>query len=140
MRQHRRQGLLAGRDGTAALEFALLGSAFVMLIVLVLGAGLLFWAKGAMQMAASQTARCTAIGSSACSNPQAYAASLLGAWGVSGLVPSISISVQSGTTCNSSAGQFSLVTISGAGGGIGAFIAPLSGTVLTVSACYPSGV
>jgi Flp pilus assembly protein TadG len=133
------QRLLGSRNGTASLEFALLGPIFVMLLFFVLGASLLLWAKGAMQMAASQTARCMAIGSSACTNPQNYATSLISAWGVAGIVPSISVSVQSGTTCNGTAGHFSTVTISSTGGVSRGFVMPLSGTVLTASACYPSG-
>lgn len=137
--RHPLRRLLGRRDGTATLEFALLGSTFVVLLFFVLGAALLLWAKGAMQMAASRTARCTAIASSACTDPQAYAASLMSAWGVSGIISSISVSVQSGTTCNSAAGHFSAVTISSTGGVSAGFVAPLSGTVLTASACYPSG-
>jgi Flp pilus assembly protein TadG len=129
---------LGARGGTATLEFALLGSSFVLLVFFLLGMSLLLWAKGAMQMAASRTARCTAIGSSACASPQAYAASLISAWGTAGIVPSISVTVQSGTTCNSTAGHFSMVTISSTGAS-GGFVASLSGIILTSSACYPSG-
>lgn len=135
--------LLICRDGTTAMEFALVGPVFLVLLLFILEVSLLLWAKGAMQMAASQTARCTATGSSACTNPQNYATSLMSAWGVSGIVPSISVLVQPNTTCNSTAGHFSKVTISSTGGvsgGFGGFVAPLAGTVLTASACYPSGI
>lgn len=99
MRQRLRR-LPGASDGTATVEFALLGPLFVVLVFFVLGAGLLLWAKGVMQMAALRTARCTAIGSLACTNPQAYATSLISIWGIAGIVPSIRVSVQSSTTCN----------------------------------------
>lgn len=130
---------LAERDGSVAVEFALTGSAFFLLVFFILEAGLLLWTKSAMQMAAAQTARCTAIGSSECQDAKAYAMSLIATWGVGGIVSSPSVEVQPGTTCNNTAGHYSAVTITAAAAGLGVLIAPLSSAALSVTACYPSG-
>lgn len=131
--------LLTEKAGVTALEFAIVGPIFFMLIIFILEAALFFWAQGVMQMAAAQTARCTAIGSSACPNPQAYVVSLLDTWGISGIVPSFSVIVLINDPCGAMAGHFSKVTLVSAGSNSAWVIAPLFGTVLTTSACYPSG-
>lgn len=128
------------RSGTTSLEFAIVGSAFILLVIFIFEASLLLWARGAIQMTASQTARCIAISSSACTDRQAYATSLLGTWGVSGIIPLINVGPPLDTTCGSTAGHFISVTISSAGSGSAGFISPLSAVVLTASACYPTGV
>lgn len=129
--------LSAERDGTAALEFALVGPIFVSIVLFTVGVGMLLWAKGAMQVAAARTARCTAISSPDCPDPQAYAASLIRAWGVSGIVPTVVVSVRSVSTCDGTTGRFSAVAITG--GGPAGLISPLSSVTLNASACYPSG-
>lgn len=132
--------LPAANDGGTSVEFAIVGSTFVLLVVFLFSAGLLLWARGALQMAASQTARCTAIASSACPDPKAYANDLLSAWGVAGIIPpaTISVSVQPNVTCSRTSGLFSKVTISGTNADLAWAVAPLSSTVLTATACYPS--
>lgn len=137
--RRRSRCLLADRRAVAAVEFAIVGPAFLALVLFLIGAGLVLWARGAIQVAAAETARCTAIGSSDCANPQTYAASVINSWGASGLLPSISVSVQSGVTCNSTAGHFSSVTISETAQGVWAMVPALSQAVLSATACYPSG-
>lgn len=129
--------LSAERDGTAALQFALVAPIFLSLVLFTLGAGLLLWAKGVMQMAAVRTARCTAIASPDCPDPTAYATSVLKAWGVAGIVPAVGVSVRSASTCDGTVGRFSAVVITGSGPA--GLVSPLSSMTLSASACYPSG-
>ncbi|MCW3475432.1 TadE/TadG family type IV pilus assembly protein [Limobrevibacterium gyesilva] len=128
----------AHRKGTTTLEFALIGPTLLLIVFFIMGAALLLWAKGTLQMAASQTARCTAIGSTNCTDAKAYAVSLITTWGAGAIIPSIDVSVQSNNSCNNMLGHFSKVTIS-TGSGIAWFVPQLSGKALTASACYPSG-
>lgn len=94
--------------------------------------------KSAIQAVASQTARCTALRDPNCDNATAFANSLMPAWGVAGLVPSISVFVERSVTCDNVAGRFSVVTISSAAASFQYFVPPLSSIVLTSSSCYPS--
>ena len=139
MKMRRRHPLLAACHGSVTLEFALVGGLFLVMILFIAQASLLLWAKAAMQEAASRTARCTAIASSYCDDPTAYAASLLNDWGVSGILPSVRVSVTSGATCNNLAGHFSLVKIDSTGSAFSSFVPSLANIVLSSSACYPSG-
>lgn len=138
MRVLRRHLLSTDRRGSVSLEFAIVGVVFMVLFLFVVQASLLLWAKAAMQETASRTARCTAIASSYCSDPTAYATSLLSDWGISSSFVPVSVSVTPGATCNNSAGHFSLVKIDSTGGGFSGFVSLLSGIVLSSSACYPS--
>lgn len=52
--------------GASAVEFALILPALIAVIVLVIEGNRLLWTKQAIQEAASQTARCIAIGSDGC--------------------------------------------------------------------------
>lgn len=138
LRVRRAPALLADRRAVVTLEFGLVGSAFIGLILFILGAGLVLWAKGTIQMAASETARCTAIASLDCTDPQAYAASVIGKWGAGGILPPISVSVLSGATCNGTVGRFSMVTISTTMPGIWEIAPALSNAILSATACYPT--
>jgi Flp pilus assembly protein TadG len=130
----------ADRKSVAAVEFALIGPFYFMIIFGILGVSLVMWAKGTLQVAAAQTARCTAIGSSACVNPQAFSASILSAWGAANFLPSLSVVVQSGVTCNNTAGHFSMVTITGLSNGVLGLGGVLPSGTLTATACYPSAM
>jgi TadE-like protein len=127
----------SARRASAGVEFALVASCFFALVLFILDVSLLFLGKGALQMAAAQTARCTAIGAPACASAQTFAASLIGGWGAGGILPSLDVSVQSGTSCNGVPGQFSVVTISSPGNAtlqLGGLLA----SAQSASACYPS--
>ena len=142
MRKHRRS-LLQECKGVAALEFALIGPVFLLLLLFAMQASFVLWTKSAIEAVASQTARCTALGAPACTNPtnpRAFATSLMDTWGVAGFVPSFTIFVESSVTCDNAAGRFSMVTISGAASSFAYFVPPLSTVVLTSKACYPSSV
>ena len=114
-----RRSLLADCRGIAALEFALVGPVFLLLLAFLGQASLLLWTKNAIQTVASQTARCTAVGAPDCTsqaNSEAFPQRQMVTWGVAGFVPSIDVSVQPGVTCNNAAGRFSSVTVRSADG------------------------
>jgi len=136
----RRKSLLLACHGSMAVEFALIGSVFLMVILGIVQGGLLLWAKAAIEESASRAARCTAITSSYCTDPAADVTPLLNGWGVSGIVPSVSVSVASGTTCNNTAGHFSLVTVKSTGPVLSNILPAFSNIVLSSSSCYPSGI
>jgi Flp pilus assembly protein TadG len=132
--------LLQSHDGTTSLEFAVIAPVFLMLLLGIPAAGFLIWAKGAIGLAASQTARCMAIRSTDCTDrTAAYAALILADWGIASLISPISVTFQLNVTCNrpESAGLFSSVTITSATSIGPSFVAPLSNLMLTATACYP---
>lgn len=135
----RRKSILPACHGTAAVEFALNSSVILMVVLGIVQGGFLLCAKAAIEESASRTARCTAIASSYCADPAAYVNTLLNGWGVSGIVPSVNVSVASGTTCNNTTGHFSLVTIRSTGTVLSNILPAFSNIVLSSSSCYPSG-
>ena len=134
----RRRSLLTAREGIATLEFALVAPVFLLVIFLVFEVGMLMWANSAIQAAASQTARCTALDAPACADSKAFATSLINGWGVAGVLPSVSVTVQPDTTCNTATGRFSTVTITGTPSGLVSLASFLPNLVLTSTACYPN--
>lgn len=124
--------------GVASLEFALVGSTFMFLMVFVIETGMVFWIKNAFEVAASQTARCLANSGTACSNSRTYAQNLLDTWGVNALVPQFNITVTPGTSCSRTVGTYTSVTINTTTD-LAWLIPPLNTIVLTSTACYPMG-
>lgn len=130
--------LLAQSQGTASIEFALIGPVFISLLLGIVVAGLLMLSRAAIQTAAAQTARCVALGSADCANPTAYATSLISGWGASGFLKSVTVSVNPDTDCDRPTGRYSSVTITGAENlGLG-YVSQFAGVVLTASACFPA--
>ncbi|MBC7799808.1 MAG: hypothetical protein H7Z10_04235 [Gemmatimonadaceae bacterium] len=109
------------------------------IVFAIVGGGMLLWAKAAAQIAAAQTARCVAIGSTECVDPAAYARALLTKWGRSSLLPEAEVVVEAGSTCGSNVGHYADVTVTAPAGALGDMVAGLSGTSLVARACYPSG-
>lgn len=124
------------RKGTAALEFAMLGSALTLFLCSMVLLSFLLWTKGVVQMAAWRTARCATVSAPACTIPSTYVASLLSAWGVSGFIPTVSVTVQPGSTCSTTTGHYTMVTVKG--NMRASILSSLSGSVLSATACYPS--
>ncbi len=132
------------RRGAAALEFAIAGSAFFLLMLGLIGFGLRLFTQQAMEATALQTARCVAIGASACSSAAAYAVSTASAFGVVGLTTSGVSIVNSATAttdasaCSPPGGNiFVQVTLTLAfASPIANFLPNQSGNIIAV-ACYP---
>ena len=136
-----RRSLSSDCRGVAALEFALVGPVFLVLLAFVGQASLLLWMKNAVQAVASQTARCTALSAPDCAgqaNYEAFAQRQMVTWGVAGFIPPIEVSVQLGVTCNNAAGRFSSVTVRTADSSFSSFMPPLSSMIITATACFPS--
>lgn len=133
------RSLLNDRHASTTLEFAIVGLPFLLLLLFIIGGGILLWAKSAMQMAAAQTARCVAIGSLDCTDRTAYAMGVLQNWGVANILPSVSVSVQTGQTCSFTAGHYASVTLTAAAGPVGQIIPGMSNATMTSTACFPSG-
>lgn len=127
------------RRASASLEFAFVALPFMLVMFSIIAGGMLLWAKNAVQLTATQTARCVAIGSLDCVDPTAYAKALLSTWGVSSALPAISVTVTTGATCGTSVGHYVAVTITGASGALGQMVPGLAGTDLVANACYPTG-
>lgn len=128
------------RAGATSVEFALVASGFVLLLIGGLQIGLLWWTENAMQITAALTARCAALGS--CTDPASYAASLAGDWTAPGAVTAadVTVSAAASSSCHGASGgygRFTMVTITSEPWS-GVLVGPLSGKRLTVSACYPS--
>jgi Flp pilus assembly protein TadG len=68
------------RGGAFAVEFAMIAAVFLPLCLAIFDAGLLMWTKGTLQSAASLTARCAALASPLCTNPQQFAVTTAGNW------------------------------------------------------------
>jgi Flp pilus assembly protein TadG len=68
------------RNGSAAIEFAMVAAVFLPLCLAIIDAGLLMWTQGTLQSTASLTARCAALTSPLCTNPQQFAVTTAGNW------------------------------------------------------------
>ncbi len=136
----RRSCPLRDRRGSVSLEFAVVAIPFVVLMMLIVGASMLFWSKSVLQMAAARTARCVAIGSLDCTYPTPYVNAMLADWGVGGLLPSVVVTVATGQTCGLAVGHYASVSITTPSGSAGAIAPGFSGVVLNATACHPSGI
>lgn len=132
--------LRSDRRGEAALEFALVGSLLIVLLLGCVQIGLMMWTGSALQSVAAQTARCAAINSPACTNPAQYAVSLAGQWIGANAITTSDVHVAAGTSCYGTTGAFAVVTITSPIW-FGTFIANFTGsgqTSLTATACFPT--
>lgn len=136
----RRSCPLRDQRGSVSLEFAVVAMPFVVLMMLIVGASMLFWSKSVLQMAAARTARCVAIGSLDCTYPTPYVNAMLADWGVGGLLPSVVVTVATGQTCGIAVGHYTSVSITTPSGSAEAIAPGFSGVVLNATACHPSGI
>jgi Flp pilus assembly protein TadG len=130
---------LRDRRGAAAVEFALLGSALLLLLVGGIEVGLVWWTYNGLQLTASLTARCAAIGS--CTDPASFAVSAAGQWTLTGAITPADVTVSTGdSTCfgNSDGySAFTKVTIKSELWNQ-VLVGPLANIRLQASACYPN--
>jgi Flp pilus assembly protein TadG len=74
----RRRRFLRNSDGTAAIEFALTSTAFIMLLIGIVEGGLALWTQIGIQHGAEMAARCATVNKTTCGSDsaiQTYAAS-----------------------------------------------------------------
>ena len=129
--------LLRARRGETALEFALIGSVFILLLLAPVEFGLMIWTGSSLQEVAAETARCVAIGSTQCTDAPAYAVSLASHWINSSAIKQSDVSVTSVSSCNNASGTFKQVTIKTSIWS-GALISELGGATQMARACYPT--
>jgi len=142
----RRIGRLARvRDGTVALEFALLAVPFLMLSFGIIEFGRLIWTTEALQATAAIGARCMGVLASSCSSSGAYSStasstyivSIASGWNVT--IPTSALTLTTSGTCGGVTG-FSEVTITYSF----QTVVPLlldslaAGIPLDVTACFPN--
>ena len=113
----------------------------------VLQLGLLMWTQEALETAATQTARCSALGATTCANPQQYAVNIVSEWVLTGVVTTANVWVQANATCASTSGHVTsgknavvVITSSYWSTILPAnwIPSPLGNNVLAASACYPT--
>jgi Flp pilus assembly protein TadG len=133
------------REGTVALEFALLAVPFLMLSFGIIEFGRLMWASEALQATAAIGARCMGVLASSCSSSGAYSSSasstyivsVASGWNVT--IPTSALTLTTNGTCGGVTG-FSEVTITYSF----QTVVPLllnslaAGIPLNVSACFPN--
>jgi Flp pilus assembly protein TadG len=134
------------RRGVAAVEFGLVASIFILLILGEFEFGRMIWILQALQVTGQQTARCVAIGSTICSSPASYAVSVASAEGVVGLTTSgvqiATVSYSNATptqACNPPSNNTMVkVTITLAFSSTVATLIPSLNQSLVSISCYPS--
>jgi len=138
------------RAGSSSVEFALIAATLMITCVGSIDLGLLLWSQEVLELAATDTARCIALGASPCANAASYAVALTTQYGFTGMVTTANNNVwtQTHATCASTnghvtAGNYAVVTITESYWAtyLSAFepLAVLLGgsTERTVTACYP---
>ena len=138
------------RAGSSSVEFALISATLMISCVGSIDLGLLLWSQEVLELAATDTARCVALGASPCTNAASYAVGLTTQYGFSGMVTTANnnVWVATNAACNSTranpvSGANAVVTITESYWAtyLSAFepVAILLGgsTERTVTACYP---
>jgi Flp pilus assembly protein TadG len=136
--------LIQDRSGVAAIEFALVFPVFIVIVLTLIVFGQIMWTLNGLQAAGYQTARCVAIGNSACTTPTTYAINLATSYGVPGLTAS-EVVVTSGSACNqATANTYVMVTITFPSylsiplyGSLQSILSLAAPSLVTV-ACYPT--
>lgn len=135
----RAKSLLRDRRGVAAVEFALVASGFLLLLLGAIETGLLWWTENGLQATAALTARYAALHGGETTEAQAFAVSTASRWTLPNAISASDVTVTPTSTCHGESGgysQFTLVTITSEVW-TRLLIPPLSGVVLKVAACYP---
>ena len=137
--------LRAVRDGTMAVEFALLAVPFLMLSFGIIEFGRLIWTNEALQATAAIGARCMGVLASSCassgayssSNTSTYILSVASGWNVT--LPSSALTLTTSGTCGGVTG-FSQVTISYSFQTVvpNLLTSLSAGVPLSVQACFPN--
>jgi Flp pilus assembly protein TadG len=132
--------------GSTAVEFAIVGWLLCMVTFAIVETGLLWWLKSGMQLTASLTARCGAIGYTyntsnfTCTNTsttQNYAVAASQGWVIANMITAANVTVNGKvSSCNGFTGNFFSVSVSS--GFFQSLPPPLGNyTSLTANACYP---
>jgi Flp pilus assembly protein TadG len=124
-------------DGASAVEFALVAPVLLAFIFLLIEGGRMEWTQQALQEVASNTARCMALGTTACADTlsiKAYARKRGVAWGIS--LSAATITVAANQTCSAVTGMNKITISLPYGSATG--LLPRAPSSLNASACFPS--
>lgn len=125
------------RSGTAAVEFAMVGTVLMLMIFGIIDLGMILWTQTALQSISAMTVRCAAISSPLCaSDIPTYAVNQANNWIPSGMISAADVSVTSVSTCNGASGTFEQVAIT-ASFWANVLPPPFNGQSVTASACFP---
>jgi len=136
--------MLDNRKGTAAIEFAVLAPALLLLAFGIFEFGRYAWAVEAIQESASAGARCVGIGQSSCEASGTYSASatatyvtgVAAGWGLT--IPTSDVTSNNSTSCGGVTG-FSQVQISYVFSTVVSKLIPsLSSKTVTATSCFPN--
>ena len=144
-----RRWLRAGSKASTTVEFAVVGGMLCLVTFGIVETGLLWWLKSGMQLTASLTARCGAIGytyptaanvsCTSTSTTQNYAVNTSQNWLFPNMITANNVTVTpraTGTACNSAPGNYFSVSITS--GFFRSLPPPLGNyTSLQTTACYP---
>jgi Flp pilus assembly protein TadG len=143
MIQHR---LRSDKKGSTTVEFALVSLVLCLVFAAILETGILWWLKSGMQLTASMTARCGAIGytygaanfpCTSTSTTQNYAVVTSQSWLLPNMITTANVVVNGPVSnCNGLAGSFFSVTLTSS---YFSFLPPPLGgsSPLMTSACFP---
>ncbi len=144
VKRRRCAGPLADRRGSTAVEFAILAPVLLTLMFGGLEYARLLWTWQALQITGDETARCVAIGNSACAAASTYAVTTATNNGAIGLVAAnVQIANQppaitKASACNRPAGTTEVqVTLSLPFSSVAGTLIPALRQTLTTSSCYP---
>jgi Flp pilus assembly pilin Flp len=128
--------LRRNRSGAFAIEFAMIAAVFLPLCLAILDAGLLMWTQGTLQSTASLTARCAALTSPLCTNPQQFAVTTAGNWVFPNVIAVANVTPAPAVVCVTHV-SFMKVTITCPYWAGSVLPPPLNGSTLTAVAYFP---
>jgi Flp pilus assembly protein TadG len=129
-----------GNAGVTSVEFAMCAALLILLLTGTISVGLLTWTQAMLQSVAVQTARCLAIGGTACASGPQYAVNLAQQQLFAGVIAAGDVNVSSAASCNGAVGQYTQVTITSSYWGGGKLAAPFGAIQVAARSCYPSHV
>lgn len=130
--------LLAARRAVTSIEFAIVGTAMLLLTFAIIEVGLILWTQDVLSSTALIAARCGAINGAQCSSGVAnYAVTEANNWLVSGAISTSNVTASSVSTCGTVSGHFQSVQISTSAFNSSSLPPPFNAQTITVSACYP---
>jgi Flp pilus assembly protein TadG len=133
-----RRSLVRNTKAATAMEFALVSSILMLMMAGGIEVAVFLWQIGTLQSVAAETARCAAIGSSLCTNPQTYAVTLANSWLGSNVITAANVTVSTPTRCGTGTlvGTWKVVAITRPTLSSLSFY-PAIRQAVTVTACYP---
>jgi Flp pilus assembly protein TadG len=138
------RALVGARRGSTAVEFAILAPVLLTLMFGGLEYARMMWTWQALQIAGDQTARCVAIGGTACTAPSTYAVTTASTYGATGLVAANATivntpgAVTNAAACSPPAGNTEVqVTLSLTFTSVVGTLIPSLSQTLTTTSCYP---